>query len=222
MATILKFMFPCLPLGNTKHSTQSSAGSTKYQPLSEKSVDHLLCSTNGEATISTDEAASSIVAAMATADKPGASLNAHIQSIVHQAGGWSEFLAIKILTALEEVIKNGKFKNGALQEAYDKAYEAAKEFATEHPIATAVLCTIIAVGILWVLAPYALEILGFAELGPVEGESTFSVVTRMNIFQLRLRIGTWAAAWQARYLGFVPKGSWFSFFQRLGMLWKHL
>ena len=30
-------------------------------------------------------------------------------------------------------------------------------------------------------------------------------------------IGSWAARWQATYMGFVPKGSLFSFFQRLGM-----
>ena len=30
-------------------------------------------------------------------------------------------------------------------------------------------------------------------------------------------IGSWAARWQATYMGLVPKGSLFSFFQRLGM-----
>lgn len=30
-------------------------------------------------------------------------------------------------------------------------------------------------------------------------------------------LGSWAAAWQARYAGLVPKGSLFSFLQRLGM-----
>ena len=31
---------------------------------------------------------------------------------------------------------------------------------------------------------------------------------------------SWAAAWQARYMGFVPKGSLWSYLQRLGMTWK--
>ena len=63
--------------------------------------------------------------------------------------------------------------NGALKEAYDKACDAAKAiegFAAEHPIATAVFCTVIALGVLVILAPYVLEALGFAELGPIEGK----------------------------------------------------
>ena len=32
-------------------------------------------------------------------------------------------------------------------------------------------------------------------------------------------LGSFAATWQARYAGYVPKGSLFSFFQRLGMKW---
>ena len=35
----------------------------------------------------------------------------------------------------------------------------------------------------------------------------------------RFYLGTFAAAWQTRYAGYVPKGSLFSFFQRLGMVW---
>lgn len=37
------------------------------------------------------------------------------------------------------------------------------------------------------------------------------------------RLGSWAARWQARYAGYVPKGSLFSFFQKLNMKFrKHL
>jgi hypothetical protein len=50
-----------------------------------------------------------------------------------------------------------------------------------------------------VIAPWVIEALGFAELGPVEG--------------------TFASWWQSTYGGLVPKGSLFSFFQRLGMVW---
>lgn len=56
-----------------------------------------------------------------------------------------------------------------MQVAYDKACEEAKaieEFVAEHPVATAV----IVLGILVLVAPYVLEALGFAKLGPVEGE----------------------------------------------------
>lgn len=62
--------------------------------------------------------------------------------------------------------------NGAMKEAYDKACDAAKViegFAAEHPIATAVFCTVIALGVSVVLIPYLIEALGFSALGPVEG-----------------------------------------------------
>ena len=113
---------------------------------------------------------------MLDADKNGPSLDATIQSLVHQAGGWSEYLATKILSALEAVLKAGKQMNPAMQEAYDKACEAAKMiegFVADHPIATAVFCTVIALGVLVVLSPYVLELIGFSELGPVEGKSRF-------------------------------------------------
>lgn len=94
---------------------------------------------------------------------------------MHQAGGWSEYLAAKILAALETVLRAGKDLGPALSAAYERACEAAKGipgFAADHPLATAVFCTVVALGVLVVLAPYVLEILGFAELGPVEGKES--------------------------------------------------
>ncbi|OJJ98363.1 hypothetical protein ASPACDRAFT_79838 [Aspergillus aculeatus ATCC 16872] len=83
----------------------------------------------------------------------------------------------------------------AATEALRRASEEAFEFAQEHPVYT----TILALGVFVALMPWVLEVLGFAELGPVEG--------------------SFAAWWQSRYAGYVPKGSLFGFFQRLGMVW---
>lgn len=102
-------------------------------------------------------------------------LDAKIASLVHQAGGWSEYLAAKVLAALETVLRAGKDLGPALSAAYERACEAAKGipgFAADHPLATAVFCTVVALGVLVVLAPYVLEILGFGELGPVEGKES--------------------------------------------------
>lgn len=123
----------------------------------------------------------SIVSAMSDADKNGPSLRATIQSLVHTAGGWSEYLAKKVVAALEAVLKAGERLNAAMQEAYNKAYNKAYEalrmtegFAADHP---AVFWTVLALGVLVVLAPYAVEWLGFCagfgELGPIEGKSRF-------------------------------------------------
>ncbi|CAK7244511.1 MAG: hypothetical protein STHCBS139747_006052 [Sporothrix thermara] len=69
----------------------------------------------------------------------------------------------------------------------------------EHPQLAMCLALAAAVAIAWVLLPWVLEVLGFGELGPI-AESV-------------------AARLQMRYMGYVPKGSWFSFFQRLAMVW---
>ncbi|EXJ55687.1 hypothetical protein A1O7_08616 [Cladophialophora yegresii CBS 114405] len=84
---------------------------------------------------------------------------------------------------------------GPLKDAFVKAVDAAAGFARDHPVWT----TLIAVGILAVLLPWAVEALGFGVEGPAAR--------------------TFAAWWQSRYAGYVPKGSLFSFFQRLGMKW---
>ena len=84
----------------------------------------------------------------------------------------------------------------AASDAMQKAEEAAVGFATEHPV----YATLIALGILAILTPFVLELLGFGELGPIEG--------------------SFAAAWQSRwYGGEVPKRALFGYFQRLGMKW---
>jgi len=73
------------------------------------------------------------------------------------------------------VLRAGKDLGPALSAAYERACEAAKGipgFAADHPLATAVFCTVVALGVLVVLAPYVLEILGFGELGPAEGKES--------------------------------------------------
>ncbi|KAI7909538.1 hypothetical protein M9X92_011578 [Pyricularia oryzae] len=123
-------------------------------------------------------------------------------SIEHDAvggQGWTERIAHAIVTGLEALIKQGRQTIGPfLEEFIDKAEEATIfnfDFPHEHPYLTAGFATIVAVGVLVLVAPWVVEALGFAELGPV------------------------AAWWQSTYAGFVPKGSLFSFFQRLGMVW---
>ncbi len=173
MANLLKVIFPCLPIGEADREIQIPTDTVK-SPFYEKSPHLSFLSNDEKPSLSTDEAASSIVSHMLAAEKAGPSFDLTIQKLVHQAGGWSEYLARKILNALEAVLKAGKQMSPVMQEAYDKACEAAKDiegFAADHPIATAVFCTVIALGILVILAPFALEWLGFAELGPIEGKS---------------------------------------------------
>ncbi|KAF2737590.1 hypothetical protein EJ04DRAFT_461045 [Polyplosphaeria fusca] len=146
---------------------------------------------------STEEIANELVQTIKNAEKGGKSLDKTLNSIVGTYG-WTENLAKWTLEKLEQVLQEASKLKPVLKEALDKAWEAVNAtegFVKDHPI----MCTVIALGVLVLVAPWALEALGFAELGPVEG--------------------SFAALWQARYAGYVPKGSLFSFFQRLGMVW---
>lgn len=70
---------------------------------------------------------------------------------------------------LENLLKEGSPISQAMRQAYDKACDAAAslaEFVHEHPI----LCTVIALGILVILAPAVIHTLGFGALGPGEGK----------------------------------------------------
>lgn len=81
----------------------------------------------------------------------------------------TERIAEWTLAKLEQVLNDVSKLGGALKEAYDKACDVVQTiegFAKDHPV----LCTVIALGVLVLIAPLVLEALGFAELGPVEGE----------------------------------------------------
>ncbi|KAJ5312552.1 hypothetical protein PENANT_c007G06426 [Penicillium antarcticum] len=130
-------------------------------------------------------------------------LNADTRDSLHKqlreevsAYSWSEAIAKALLHGLVNAIEAGTEMAQAAADAAAKSKEAAIDFAIEHPV----YATLIALGILALLTPWTLEILGFGELGPIEG--------------------SWAAAWQSRwYAEGVPKKALFTYFQRLGMTW---
>lgn len=125
-----------------------------------------------------DELASKILDILRNADKDGPELNAQVSGVVSPQG-WTEGIAKSVLNGLELIIKNGREKvGGALHQAIEAAEAAAKAcftFAREHPYLTAGFLTIVAVGVLVWLTPWAVEALGFGEFGPVAGTS-FSVL----------------------------------------------
>ncbi|KAL8369903.1 hypothetical protein RB595_000318 [Gaeumannomyces hyphopodioides] len=151
---------------------------------------------------SAQEISAEVVELLRTAEKSGPSLQRRVRDVVDEQS-WTENIARAIVAGLENVIKEGREKVGqALAEAINKAEEAARAafaFSQEHPYLTAGFVTIVAIGVLVAVAPWVVEALGFAQTGPVAD--------------------TFASWWQSTYAGFVPKGSLFSFFQRLGMTW---
>lgn len=114
-----------------------------------------------------EEIATDVVQAILNAEKGAKELSKTLDNIVGEYG-WTEKIAewtlAKLQQALQEVSKLGP----VLKDAYDKTCEVAKDiegFVKEHPV----FCTVIALGVLVVIAPWVIEALGFGELGPIEG-----------------------------------------------------
>ena len=161
---ILKAMLNCLGLQDDvlqiRNSDEKKSASTFYH-----------------ADPAEDELASSILSALFTAEKPGQDLDRRLQNIVHTSGnklhtsGWYEGLAKRVLDGLIDALQSGAAMGTAMKEAVDRASAVASKFVKEHPVFATVMITIIAIGILAILLPWAVEALGFGELGPVEGEN---------------------------------------------------
>jgi ElaB/YqjD/DUF883 family membrane-anchored ribosome-binding protein len=89
------------------------------------------------------------------------------------ASGWRSNMAKYVLEKLTAALQASHERLGpTIRSAYHRAWEAAQSiqgFVIEHPV----MCTVIALGVLAVVAPWVLEALGFAELGPVQGTCYF-------------------------------------------------
>jgi hypothetical protein len=117
-----------------------------------------------------EDIAEQVVHAILHAEKGGRDLKKKLNNIVG-TNGWTERIAEWTLAKLEKALKEVSKLGPVLKEAYDKACDVAKGiegFIQEHPV----FCTIIALGVLVLIAPWAIEALGFGELGPIEGTST--------------------------------------------------
>ena len=169
MAALFKTIFPCLPF---ERGIQLPTKPEKYQRISEKASLQPSVFSNEKCELSDTDFRAAVWHTVMDANDFDHDFHAKIDSLVRQAGGWSEFRVASIRLVMEAIVRGGKPMNAVLQQAYDKACEAAKifeEFAAEHPVATAVFCTVIALGVLVILMPWVVEALGFSELGPIEG-----------------------------------------------------
>jgi ElaB/YqjD/DUF883 family membrane-anchored ribosome-binding protein len=117
------------------------------------------------------QVADDVVSTLQRAEKNGEALHAQLDAIVG-VNGWTQHLAEWVLEKLSAALQSAHERLGpVVREAYQRAWEAARSiegFVVEHPV----FCTVIALGVLVTVAPWVLEALGFAALGPVEGRPT--------------------------------------------------
>ncbi|KAF5566308.1 lincomycin-condensing lmbA [Fusarium napiforme] len=145
-----------------------------------------------------DDAASQCVSILQNHTGTQAELHRRLEQVVSTTG-WTSSLAEAIERKIENLLKDGAELAKPMAEAVKRATTTAWEFAKEHPVYAGLIAagTLIAIGVLvefelvWVL-----RALGFDEVGP--------------------RVGSFAARWM-RSLEEVPKGSIYSYLQRLGM-----
>ncbi len=109
--------------------------------------------------------AANILRTLFSADEGGEDLKKRVQDVVG-VRGWTENIAKAVLGGIENGLKQGAQMGKAMKEASGKAIDEAVDFAHEHPY----FCALVAVGVLAILMPWVLEALGFAEIGPIEGE----------------------------------------------------
>ncbi|KAF2811207.1 uncharacterized protein BDZ99DRAFT_415695 [Mytilinidion resinicola] len=189
MPTLLQTLLPCLSPRRRRTTSPLT-----YTPDIKLSTDPA----------PEDEAmASRLLTTLLRAEKPGKTLQESLQHDLDLTGevrtqGWYETVAAKLLAGMERAIEDGKAIGGAVGEVLTHARTFAADFIREHPVYTAVIVTIVALGVLYLLWPWVVSALGFGEAGPVAG--------------------SWAARFQAMYGPEVPAGSLFSALQRLGMV----
>ncbi|XTI89217.1 hypothetical protein V2W45_1237519, partial [Cenococcum geophilum] len=112
-----------------------------------------------------------------------------------------------ILAALENAIKIGEEMGLAVKTAYKKAVVAVnkvKEWAEVHPEMTAVIITLITLGVLALIIPWLMAYLGFAKEGIIKGK--------------------FVTCFYTIYRGFILKGLLFLYLQslstKIGRNWR--
>ncbi|KAH9001747.1 hypothetical protein EDB92DRAFT_2110675 [Lactarius akahatsu] len=107
----------------------------------------------------TQSQAADILSILYDADTNDELLFQHLQDVVRETG-WYESIAASVLNGLENALKAGAPMGQVMKDAYEKAAQVVGdvwEYPKEHPVSFAIT----ALGILVILAPWAIEVLGF-------------------------------------------------------------
>ena len=121
-----------------------------------------------------DEAVKALISAFQKHEKIGHELRTTVHEIEISCGGWTEYIAQKLIETVQDIVKDGGILLGVLDASYKKA-EAAMEgvegFVKDHPVWAAAIAAVIALGICYLLMPWVLEAVGFEQIGPRAGKA---------------------------------------------------
>lgn len=139
------------------------------RPRHQSTIAEKQCSViNDQPVQSAEDAAAQFIDILRTSAKGGKGLERRLKNVV-SVNSWTEELAKYILQGVEALVQHRETVGQFVREAMDKSTDSAESIfniAKDHPI----LVTIVAIGVLVIIAPWVLEALGFGELGPVAGE----------------------------------------------------
>lgn len=186
------------------------ATTVQYATVPESKRETIFVTERGDKEVVDD-----VINTIITAEKGGPLLRSQLKDIIG-AGGWKETVAKAILFNLEQMIQKGPNTLArALQEAIQVADEAVKDvfqFAADHQCVHSD-CD----GSSCHVGPMADR--SARVWGPRPLLKAYLKVSHYFTPMSHLKISSFAACWQSTYEGYVPSGSLFSFFQRLGMVW---
>jgi len=117
----------------------------------------------------TQSLAADILSTLYAADANDKYLVQRLQDVVRETV-WYEGLASAVLNSLEQALKAMVPMGQAMKTAHQKGARVVRDvwnFSKDHPV----FCAVVALGILVIFMPWAIEVLGFGELGPIEGMS---------------------------------------------------
>jgi hypothetical protein len=115
----------------------------------------------------TQALADEVLKTLYDADIDDEHLRQRLQGVVRETG-WYDSLVALVFNALEKALRAGVPMIQPMKDASEKAERVIGKvwgFVKEHPV----FFSLLALGILVILVPWAVEVLGFGELGPIEG-----------------------------------------------------
>lgn len=116
--------------------------------------------------LSVQDTANEILNTIFNADRNDRNPEHTTLGIVIECGfSWLD-VAEAVFNGLAKALEQNAPMGTAVKDAFDKAVREATGFVQEHPF----ICTIIAIGILVIIAPWVLETLGFGAEGPIAGD----------------------------------------------------